>query len=148
MEYNFNLNSNLRENVSLENFKGKKLVLYFYPKDNTSGCTTEAIEFSELIQEFEKLNTVVVGISRDSVKTHQNFINKHDLKIELLSDPNREINKQYDVLKNKKMYGKDVIGTVRSTFIFDEDSNLIKEFRNVKAKGHAEEVLEFIKGLN
>lgn len=147
MEYSFNLNSNLRENVSLEDFKGKKLVLYFYPKDNTSACTTEAIEFSELTDEFEKENAVVVGISRDSVKTHQNFINKHDLKIELLSDPDREINKQYEVLKPKKMYGKDVIGTVRSTFIFDENSNLIKEFRNVKAKGHAKAVLDFIKEM-
>lgn len=147
MDYNFNLASNRRDKVSLESFKGKKLVLYFYPKDNTSGCTTEAIEFSELYDEFKKAGAEVVGISRDSVKSHNNFTEKYDLPFELLVDKDRELANQYGILKNAKMYGKDVIKTLRSTFVFDEDSNLIKEFIDVKAPGHAAEVLEYIKSL-
>lgn len=147
MNYNFELNSNQREGVSLENYKGKKLVLYFYPKNNTPGCTTEAIEFGELYEEFKKLDVEVVGLSRDGVKSHRNFIEKHNLPFELLSDPDREILGKYGLLREGKMYGKDVIKTERATFVFDEDSNLIKEFREVKAAGHAQEVLDYIKNL-
>ena len=145
MSFDFKLASTNGETLSLEDFKGKNLVLYFYPKDNTSGCTTEALEFGELYDEFAKLNTEVVGISRDSIRTHNNFIEKHSLPFMLLSDPDRELFERLGLLKPKKMYGKDVIGTIRSTFVFDEDSNLIKEYRDVKPMGHAEEVLNFIK---
>lgn len=147
MNYDFKLNSNKREGVTLEDFKGKKLVLYFYPKDNTSGCTLEAQEFAEHYEEFKALGAEVVGLSKDTVRTHENFAKKYELPFELLSDPDRVVLEQYDLIKLKKMYGKEVRGTVRSTFIFDENSNLIKEFRDVKAAGHAEEVLEYLKGL-
>lgn len=147
MDYNFNLASNERDEVSLDSFKGKKLVLYFYPKDNTSGCTIEAQEFTELYKDFQNLNTEIVGVSRDSKKSHDNFSKKYDIPYELLIDKDRELADQYGILKEAKMYGKDVIKTIRSTFVFDEDSNLIKEFRDVKAPGHAKEVLDFIKSL-
>lgn len=147
MNYDFKLNSNKREGVTLEDFKGKKLVLYFYPKDNTSGCTLEAQEFAEHYEEIKALGAEVVGLSKDTVRTHENFAKKYELPFELLSDPDRVVLEQYDLIKLKKMYGKEVRGTVRFTFIFDENSNLIKEFRDVKAAGHAEEVLEYLKGL-
>ncbi|MDO5027993.1 MAG: peroxiredoxin [Bacillota bacterium] len=147
MDYNFKLSSNKRDDLSLESFKGQKLVLYFYPKDNTSGCTTEALEFTELYDKFKALNTEVVGVSRDSAKSHDNFSKKHNIPFELLVDKDRQLADQYGILKPGKMYGKDVIRTIRSTFVFDEDSNLIKEFRDVKPLGHAQEVLDFIKSL-
>lgn len=147
MDYSFNLDSSKREDVSLEDFKGKYLVLYFYPKNYTSGCTLEAQEFRDLYDEFKKAGAEVVGISRDGVKSHQNFSKKYDLPFEILSDKDRKIADQYGLLKPGKMYGKDVIKSERATFIFDKDSNLIKEFRNVKPAGHAEEVLEYIKSL-
>ncbi len=147
MNYNFNLNSSQREEVSLDNYKGKKLVLYFYPKNNTPGCTMEAIEFGELYEEFKNLGAEVVGISRDGVKSHQNFTKKHELPFELLSDKDREISGQYGLLTPTKMYGKDAIKTERATFIFDENSNMIKEFRDVKPQGHAQEVLDYLKSL-
>lgn len=148
MNYDFKLNSTKREGVSLEDYKGKKLVLYFYPKDNTPGCSLEAQEFAAAYDEFKKLGAEVVGVSKDTVKTHENFTKRYDLPFELLSDPDRVVLEQYDLVKLKKMYGKEVRGTVRSTFIFDEDSNLIKEYRDVKPAGHAEEVLEFLRGLD
>ena len=147
MDYNFNLPSNKRDEVSLDSFKGKKLVLYFYPKDNTSGCTIEAQEFTELYKDFQDLNTEIVGVSRDSKKSHDNFSEKYNIPYELLIDKDRELAGQYEILKEAKMYGKDVIKTLRSTFVFDEDSNLIKEFRDIKAPGHAKDVLDFIKSL-
>lgn len=137
------LNQNSEEKC-LGSYKGKILVLYFYPKDNTPGCTSEAKEFSELYDDFKKLGAEVVGVSGDGIKAHNNFIAKHDLKIELLSDPGKELHKDMDVIKMKTMFGKTALGTVRSTFIFDREGKLIKEFRNVKAKGHAKEVLDFL----
>lgn len=143
-KYNFTLQETDGSNVSLEDFKGQNVVIYFYPKDNTSGCTTEATEFRDLYDEFKKLNTVVLGISRDSLKSHANFREKQNLPFLLLSDKDEEVHKLFDVMKLKKMYGKEYMGVERSTFIIDKDGELIKEFRNVKAKGHAEEVLKFI----
>lgn len=131
--------------MSLEDYKGKFLVLYFYPKDNTSGCTKEANDFSRLYDDFMKLDTEIVGISKDSISSHNKFIEKENIPYELLSDKDRIVHENFEVLKPSKMYGKDVIKTIRSTFIFDKDSNLIKEYRDVKVDGHAEEVLEFIK---
>lgn len=145
MNTNFKLESTRGTDVSLEDYKGKFLVLYFYPKDNTSGCTKEANDFSRLYDDFMKLDTEIVGISKDSISSHNKFIEKENIPYELLSDKDRIVHENFEVLKPSKMYGKDVIKTIRSTFIFDKDSNLIKEYRDVKVDGHAEEVLEFIK---
>ena len=131
--------------LSLKDFEGKILVLYFYPKDNTSGCTVEAEGFRDLYDEFNKLGAEIVGISKDTVKSHIKFKEKLNLPFELLADPEREVHKEFDVLKAGKMYGKDVIRTIRSTFIFDKEGKLVKEFRDVKAKTHPEEVLEYLK---
>ncbi len=132
---------------SLDKYKGKKIILYFYPKDNTSGCTLQAIQFSELKDEFEKLNAVVIGVSKDSLLSHKKFIEKHNLKVELVSDEDISIQEHFDVWKLKKMCGKEYMGTVRSTFILDDEGNILKEFRNVKAKDHAVKVLEALKEL-
>ncbi len=144
-KYNFTLQETDGRNVSLDDFKGQNVVIYFYPKDNTSGCTTEATEFGDLYDEFNKLNTIILAISRDSLKSHAKFREKQNLPFLLLSDKDEEVHKLFDVMKLKKMYGKEYMGVERSTFIINEDGELIKEFRNVKAKGHAEEVLKFIK---
>ena len=140
----FKLDSTKGE-LSLKDFEGKTLVLYFYPKDNTSGCTVEAEGFRDLYDEFKKLGAEVVGISKDTVKSHIKFKEKLNLPFELLADPEREVHRKFDVLKAGKMYGKDVIRTIRSTFIFDKEGKLVKEFRDVKAKTHPEEVLEYLK---
>lgn len=133
----------LEDVKSLDDYKGKNIVLYVYPKDNTSGCTTEAIEFNKLKEEFEKENTLILGLSRDSVKSHQGFREKHDLGFNLLSDPEEEMLEKLGVLKEVK--GRKNLKVVRSTFIFDKEGQLVKEFRNVKSAGHAEEVLNFVK---
>ena len=132
---------------SLDKYKVKKIVLYFYSKDNTSGCTLEAIQFSELKDEFEKLNAVIIGVSTDSLASHKKFIEKHNLTVELVSDEDLSIQEHFDVWKMKKLYGKEYMGTVRSTFILDDKGNILKEFRNVKAKDHALNVLEALKEL-
>lgn len=143
-KYDFVLKETDGKDISLQDFKGKNIVLYFYPKDDTSGWTTEALEFVELLGEFEKLDTVIVGISRDSLKSHAKFRDKYNLPFLLLSDETEEVHKIFDVMKIKKMYGKEYLGVERSTFVFDKEGTLIKEFRDVKAKGHAKEVLDFI----
>lgn len=127
--------------------KGKKIVLYFYPKDNTSGCTTEGIEYNELLPQFKKNNAEVYGVSRDSLKSHEKFICKYEFKFELLSDEEEILCKIFDVIKEKNMYGKKVLGIERSTFVIDENQKLVGEFRKVKAQGHAAEILKFIKDL-
>ena len=124
--------------------KGKKLVLYFYPKDNTPGCTTESNEFQGLKDEFEKLNTKILGISKDSIKSHEKFKDKYNFSFDLISDESEEICKAFDVIKEKNMYGKKYLGIERSTFLIDEDNKLIAEWRKVKAKGHAQIVLDHI----
>jgi len=133
--------------ICLRDLRGKWIVLYFYPKDNTPGCTTEAKEFSELLDEFENLDAIVIGISPDSPKKHCNFIEKHDLSLTLLSDENKEVLKAYGAWGKKKMYGKEYEGVIRSTFIIDPDGNIVKEYKNVRAKGHAKKVLEDFKNL-
>lgn len=144
-KYDFKLISDSGEEVSLEDFRGKNVVVYFYPKDNTPGWTIEANGFRDLSQEFEKHNTVIIGISRDSTKSHQNFKKKYDLNFMLLTDETGEVLEKYGVLKNKKMFGKEVKGIERSTFVFNKFGELVKEFRNVKPGPHPEEVLEYIK---
>ena len=130
---------------SLSDYKGKKVILHFYPKDNTPGCTTEACDFRDNINEISNLNTVVIGISKDNLSSHNKFIEKFSLPFILLSDEEKVVCNLYDVIKEKNMYGKKVLGVERSTFIINEDGILIKEFRKVKVKGHIEEVLNEIK---
>jgi peroxiredoxin Q/BCP len=127
--------------------KGKAVVLYFYPKDNTPGCTTEGMEFRDLAASFAKAGAVIVGVSRDSLKSHQHFKAKLDLPFELISDPDEKLCEQFGVMKLKNMYGKQVRGVERSTFVFDAHGKPAREWRGVKAPGHAAEVLDFIKTL-
>lgn len=128
--------------VNLSDFIGKNVVLYFYPKDNTPGCTTEAQDFSALLEEFENLNCVILGVSPDSQKSHQNFITKQNLKITLLSDTDKQIATSYGAYGEKLMYGKKVMGIIRSSFVIDTEGKIAKAYYNVKAKGHAKKVLE------
>lgn len=128
--------------ISLGDFIGKNVILYFYPKDNTPGCTTEACEFTQNYDNFIKKDSIIIGISPDSVKSHSNFIQKYDLKHILLSDPNKEVAKLYGVWQVKKNYGKEYLGIVRSTFVIGKDGNIAKIYKNVKAKDHALKVLD------
>lgn len=130
--------------LTLGDFKGKKIVLYFYPKDNTSGCTQESKDFRGAIKAFEQLNTTILGISRDSLKSHDKFISDHCLPFALISDTDESFCQLFEVMKEKSMYGKKYWGIERSTFIIDEAGTLIKEWRNVKVPGHVTEVLNFI----
>ena len=130
----FELESDLGGKARLSDLRGKKVVLYFYPKDNTSGCTMQAVNFQAALDKFEKAGYVVIGVSRDSIKSHTNFRNKQGLKFPLLSDADSEVSKLYGVLKLKSMYGRKYIGIVRSTFVIDENGILTAEFRDVKAK--------------
>ena len=133
------------EEHCLKDFRGKWIVLYFYPKDNTSGCTREAKEFTEMKKEFEKLNAVIIGISKDSPKSHAKFIEKHNLGILLLSDEKHEIIEKYGAWGKKKMYGREYFGTVRSTFIIDPEGRIRMGWKNVKVAGHVENVLTTLK---
>lgn len=124
------------------------LVLYFYPKDSTPGCTTEAEEFNALLPQFLQLDYTVVGISRDSAKSHQKFINKLNLQFNLLCDVNETVCRQFDVIKEKNMYGKKVLGIERSTFILNHNGHIIHEWRKVRAAGHAQQVLNTLVQAN
>lgn len=138
----FKLSDDQGKTLSLIDFAGKKLVLYFYPKDDTPGCTLEACAFRDNFVGLNRLDTYVIGISRDSVKSHQKFKEKYDLNFPLLSDENGEVCKAYDVLKEKNMYGRQVLGVERSTFVLDETGNIIKMWRGVKVDGHIDEILK------
>jgi len=135
------------KDISLKDFKGKKLVLYFYPKDNTPGCTQEGQDFRDVYKDFSKSGVAVLGISRDSIKSHENFAEKYRFPFPLLSDPDEVACKAFDVIKEKSLYGRKYMGVDRSTFLFDKSGKLAREWRSVKVKGHAEEVLEAAKGL-
>jgi peroxiredoxin Q/BCP len=132
------------QELSLNDFVGKKIVLYFYPKDDTEGCTLEAIDFSKHLESFYNNNTVVFGVSRDSIKSHDSFIKKHCLQIPLICDEKDEIVTLYNVLKLKKMYGKEYLGIERTTFLIDENLQIQKIWTKVKVDGHAQEVLSEI----
>lgn len=132
--------------INLTEIPTEWLIVYFYPKDSTPGCTTQAIGFSCLKDQFDALNTTILGVSRDSVKAHQNFTEKQNLTINLISDKEEVLCNLFDVIKEKNMYGKKVMGIERSTFIF-HNGKLVKEYRKVKAAGHAEQVLEDLKAL-
>ena len=144
---NFTLPSTGDKTISLTELKGKNIVLYFYPKDNTPGCTKESENFRDNIKKFSKLNTIILGISRDSIKSHENFKSKLDFSFDLLSDSEEKLCQQFDVIKEKNMYGKKVMGIERSTFIIDAKGVLRNEWRKVKVDGHVEEVLEAVKSL-
>ena len=142
----FLLNSDEGE-ISLADLKGKNVVLYFYPKDDTPGCTIEAQDFTKKIAEFEKLDCVVLGISKDSIKSHCNFINKYNLAFNLLSDTNGETCSAYGVMKEKSMFGKKYFGIDRSTFLIDKVGKIARIWNSVKVNGHVEEVLQSLQSL-
>jgi len=137
----FTLESDSGNQVSLSDFKGKKVVLYFYPKDNTSGCTKEACSFRDNLEPISAQNTVVLGVSKDSIKSHQNFINKYELNFPLLSDPDAKVCEAYGAWGEKKMYGKTYMGIKRMTFIINEEGNIQYIITKVNTAEHANEVL-------
>lgn len=141
----FTLPSQGGENVSLSDFKGKHVVLYFYPKDMTPGCTTEACDFRDNHENFQDLDAVIIGVSPDPIDSHQKFIDKHELPFLLLADADHKVAEDYGVWKLKKNFGNEYYGIERSTFIIDKDGRLQKEYRKVSVKGHVEDALTFIR---
>ncbi len=135
-------------NFQLSAARGKTLVIFFYPKDNTPGCTMESQQFRDLYPEFEKAGCEVVGISRDSIKSHENFKSRFSLPYPLLSDSDETVCELFGVMKLKNMYGKQARGIERSTFVLDKEGRLCKEWRGLKADGHAQQVLEFVRTLS
>lgn len=133
--------------ITLDQFRGKVLVLYFYPKDNTPGCTTESAEFTSLHSEFEAAGALVFGVSRDNMKSHEAFRAALQAPFHLISDPMEELCLAFDVMRNKMMYGKQVRGLERSTFVFDRMGDLARDWRGVKVEGHAAQVLSYVKSL-
>jgi peroxiredoxin Q/BCP len=141
----FTLPSTTGENISLRQYKGKKtVVLYFYPKDETPGCTREACDFRDHSAEFEKLNVVVLGISNDSMESHQHFREKHTLSFPLLSDEDISVSKMFGVYKQKNLYGKKYMGIERTTFVIDRTGRIAQIYPKVKVDGHIKDVLEFV----
>ena len=143
----FTLPATGEQDISLSDYKGKNVVIYFYPKDSTPGCTTEGQDFRDLINTFRRRKTVILGISRDSIKSHENFKTKQAFPFELLSDADEKACKLFDVIKEKNMYGRKVMGIERSTFLIDGSGKLRREWRKVKVKDHVDEVLEAITEL-
>jgi peroxiredoxin Q/BCP len=141
----FSLPATGDKNVSLEDFRGSRLVIYFYPKDSTPGCTLEGQNFRDSYSEFKKYGTDILGVSRDSLKAHENFKAKQEFPFDLLSDADETLCRQFDVIHEKNMYGRKVMGIVRSTFLIDGDGILQREWRKVRVKGHVEEVLEAVR---
>ncbi len=133
--------------ICLHDLAGKWVVLYFYPKDNTPGCTTEALDFTAHLEEFEKLGAAVLGVSPDSCESHQKFIQKKDLKVTLLCDPQKEVLKKYGAWGIKKMYGKEYEGVIRTTYLIDPSGNVAAVWPKVRVKGHVEKVLQRLKEL-
>ncbi len=144
----FSLPATSDQTISLKQLKGKNVVIYFYPKDSTPGCTSEGQDFRDNYESFQQLNTEILGVSRDSIKSHENFKAKQEFPFELLSDKDESLCELFDVIKEKNMYGKKVMGIERSTFLIDKKGVLRNEWRKVKVKGHVEEVLEAVKALS
>ena len=136
------------EHLSLDNFKGKYLVIYFYPKDKTSGCTIESQDFRDHSKKFKAKNCAIVGVSRDSIKSHKSFQEKESLNFPLISDPDEMMCNAYGVMKEKSMYGRKYMGIERSTFLISPDGKIIKEWRGVKVPGHVEDVYQMLCSLN
>ena len=135
------------QKVEIPDNNGRNIVLYFYPKDDTPGCTIEGNDFTALNESFTEKNTVIYGVSRDSIKSHEKFKKKFNYTIDLISDEDESLCNQFDVIKLKKLYGKEHIGIVRSTFVISSSGEILKHWDKVKADGHADEVLEFVNGL-
>lgn len=133
--------------VQLKSLRGKKVVLYFYPKDMTPGCTNESQAFRDLNADFQRAGAVILGVSRDSLASHEKFRAKHDLPFDLLSDPDEALCRQFDVIRPKALYGRKFLGVERSTFLIDEDGKLRREWRKVRVRGHAAEVLDAVRDL-
>ena len=144
---NFKCSATSNQLFELGSHKGKRVIFYFYPKDNTPGCTNESLEFKDLNDQFSKKNTLIFGVSRDSISSHEKFKEKYQFPFDLISDENEEICKIFDVIKEKNMYGKKYMGIERSTFLIDENGKLIAEWRKVKAKGHAQIILDYLSEL-
>lgn len=140
----FTLPNQAGEAISLSDYKGKYVILYFYPKDMTPGCTTQACDFRDNHESFSELDAVILGVSPDPVERHQKFIAKHELPFELLADEDHRLADDFDVWKLKKNFGKEYYGIERSTFIIDKEGKLLKEYRKVRVKGHVESALEFL----
>ena len=133
--------------LSLADLAGRKVVIYFYPKDNTPGCTTEGQDFAAAHARFKRAGAMVLGVSRDSLKSHENFRAKYDFPFDLISDPQETLCRAFDVIREKNMYGRKVLGVERSTFLIDGEGVLRQEWRGVKVKGHVDEVLAAVKAL-
>jgi thioredoxin-dependent peroxiredoxin len=144
---NFKLAATGGKELALKDLRGSHVILYFYPKDNTSGCTKESCDFMTHHLKFRRRNTIVLGISRDSIASHERFKEKFGFPFDLLSDPDEIACKAFDVIKEKNMYGRKVMGIERSTFLIDENGKLRHEWRKVKVKGHVEDVLDTVKDL-
>lgn len=136
------------QEISSSSLKGSHVVIYFYPKDNTPGCTREGIDFQTNLLKFKRQNTIILGVSRDSIKTHENFKARQGFKFDLISDKDEVLCAIFDVIKMKNMYGKKVLGIERSTFLIDDKGKLRKQWRKVKVDGHVDEVLAAVKALN
>ncbi len=143
----FTADATRNKTIRLKELRGQNVVLYFYPKDSTPGCTTEGRDFSALHARFRRQNTRIFGVSRDSLASHEKFRDKQGFKFDLISDPDEKLCKKFDVIHEKSLYGKKFMGIVRSTFLIGADGKLRKEWRKVKVNGHAEEVLEAVKAL-
>ena len=141
----FSLPATGNPDFSLSSLKGSKVVLYFYPKDSTPGCTTEAQQFRDLYSDFLAADCEVIGVSRDSLRSHENFKTKQNLPFELVSDADEALCSLFSVVKDKKLYGKTVRGIERSTFVLDKSGTILREWRGVKVPGHAQEVLDFVR---
>ena len=143
----FELPATSNKTISLADLQGKNVVIFFYPKDSTPGCTREGQDFRDMHDQFEALNTVILGVSRDSLKSHENFKCKQEFPFELLSDKEEVLCKLFDVIKEKNMYGKKFMGIVRSTFVLNQKGEVVAEWRKVKVPGHVEEVLQTVTKL-
>ena len=143
----FSADATRNKKIRLKELRGQNVVLYFYPKDSTPGCTTEGRDFSALQAKFRRQKTMIFGVSRDSLASHEKFRDKQAFKFDLISDPDEKLCKKFDVIREKTLYGRKFMGVVRSTFLIDANGKLRREWRNVKVKGHAEEVLEAVKDL-
>jgi peroxiredoxin Q/BCP len=141
----FMLQADDETQISLKNYRGKRVVLYFYPKDGTSGCTAEALGFKEALSEFEKEDAVILGVSKDSLESHRKFKKEHNLPFTLLSDPEAVVMKQYGVWNQKNLYGRTFMGTERTTFLIDEKGIIRKIYQKLKAQDHAQTCLSDLK---
>ena len=143
----FTAEATRNKSIRLKDLRGQNVVLYFYPKDSTPGCTTEGRDFGQLHARFRRQKTVILGVSRDSIASHEKFREKQGFPFDLISDPEERLCKAFDVIHEKSLYGRKFMGVVRSTFLIDADGKLRKEWRKVKVNGHAEEVLDAVKAL-